>query len=386
MISLLLPVIYASFISLGLPDALLGAAWPTMYAELGVPVSWAGGISTVISAGTVTSSLMSDRMTRRFGAGRVTAFSVGLTAAALFGFSVCRSYLPLIVLALPYGLGAGGVDAAINNYVAIHYSSRHMSWLHCMWGVGAATGPYIMGWALTHMSWPTGYRIVGVLQVILTAVIFLSLPLWRNDRPASPEGSPSRPMALREVIAVPGVKAVVVLFFCYCGVESTAGLWASSYLVLHHGVSEAAAAHFASLFYIGITLGRGINGFLTARFTDRQLIRAGSALAALGALLLFLPLGRLPALVGLVTVGLGCAPIYPCVIHSTPAYFGADRSQAVIGVQMASANLGTALVPPVFGALGGAFGMWLYGPFMLAILAVLALAHRRLTARFPNIR
>ena len=381
MTHLLLAVIYLSFVSLGLPDALLGAAWPSMYPDLGAPVSYAGLVSTIISVGTVVSSLNSHRMTRLLGPGKVTALSTGLTAAALFGFSLCRSFPMLCLVAIPYGLGAGGVDAAINNYVAIHYPSRHMSWLHCMWGIGAAVGPGIMGAALTRFAWPAGYRIVGGLQLLLTAALFLSLPLWAKSGGRSPEKSEKKSetsMSNRQVLRLPGVMAIVVTFFCYCALESTAGLWAASFLVLGRGVDETTAAAFASFFYLGMTLGRFVNGFLTLRFSDRFLVRLGGAVAGVGALSLLLPLGRIFAAAGLVTVGLGCAPVYPCMIHETPALFGADKSQSIIGVQMAAAYLGTALIPPLFGLLLRRLTPALYPPSLLLLTALMLLAHTRL--------
>ncbi len=376
MTHLLLAVIYLSFISLGLPDALLGAGWPVMYRDLNAGIGWAGVVSTIISVSTVVSSLNSDRMTRRFGAGTVTAVSVALTAVSLFGFSAAPGFWALCVLAVPYGLGAGAVDAAINNYAAIHYESRHMSWLHCMWGIGAAAGPYIMGWALTNRTWRFGYGAVGALQVLLTAALFLSLPLWKRGE--AEEKRNGGGMTAAEVLRVPGVIPFVLTFFCYCALESTAGLWAASYLVLSRGIGEETAAGFASLFYIGITLGRFLNGFLTLRLSDRQLIFAGSAVAALGAAVLLMPFGASSAAAGLVLVGLGCAPVYPCMIHSTPAYFGSDKSQSVIGVQMAAAYLGTALVPPLFGALASHVTPALYPPFLLLLTALMAMFHVKL--------
>ncbi len=382
MTGLLLAVIYAAFISLGLPDSVLGATWPTMHLEMGVPESYAGLLSTLISLGTVISSLMSDRLTLKLGPGKVTAISVALTAAALFGFSCSTQFWMLCLIAIPYGLGAGSIDAALNNYVALHYSSRHMSWLHCMWGVGTSVGPAIMGWVLTGGNeWPVGYRIISLMQVVLTAIIVLSLPLWRK-RPGT-EGDeagkqPARAIPLRELVRMPGAPAVIMTFFCYCALESTAGLWASSFLVSHHGIAEATAAFCGSLFYIGITAGRAVNGFLTMRFTDTQLVRASLAIMGAGAAVLLLPLGQTAAMAGLVMFGLGCAPVYPCIIHATPIRFGAEKSQAFIGVQMASAYLGTTLMPPMFGVLGTAMGMWLFPVFLLAVLAVMTLMHERL--------
>lgn len=374
MFHLLIVIIYLAFISLGLPDGLLGAAWPSVYPELGVPVSYAGAVSMTVALGTIVSSLLSDRLTWRFGAGKVTAFSVAMTACALFGFSISREYWMLILWAIPYGLGAGGVDASLNNYVALHYSSRHMSWLHCMWGVGASVGPYIMGWVLSGGAhWSGGYRIVGILQVILTTVLFLTLGLWKDRRA---EAENAQPVPLKEVFAIPGAKEILVTFFCYCGLEQTACLWASSYLTLSRGVERSTAAFFASLFFLGMTIGRGVNGFLTVKFDDKTLIRMGAAVIGLGIGAMLLP-GKV-ALAGLLLVGLGCAPVYPCIIHSTPANFGPQRSQALIGVQMASAYVGTLLMPPLFGLIADGIGAWTMPLYLLAILALMAAMHERM--------
>ena len=386
MVHLLLAVIYLAFISLGLPDSLLGSAWPSMHLEFGVPVSYAGVISMIIALGTVVSSLQSDRLTRRLGAGMVTALSVLLTALALLGFSLSRSFFALCLLAIPYGLGAGSVDAALNNYVALNYASRHMSWLHCMWGVGTSVGPYVMEYALTGgQGWNAGYRYIAILQFALTLVIFVSLPLWKKraaqTRTEDAAADVGRALPLREIVRIPGAKDVMVAFFCYCAVEATTMLWASSYLALGRGVSAEAAAGYASLFFIGITVGRALNGFLTMRFSDAQMIRAGQALVALGALLLLLPLGTGAALAGLVVIGLGCAPIYPCIIHSTPERFGADRSQALIGVQMASAYVGNCLMPPLFGLIANHISIGLFPIFLLVALAIMVLMHERLVRR-----
>ena len=386
MVSLLLAIIYLSFISLGLPDSLLGAAWPTMYKELGVPMSSSGIIFMLISAGTVISSLQSDRLTRLLGAGKVTALSVLTTAAALFGFSVSHSYLALCLSAIPYGLGAGSVDAALNNYVALHYASRHMSWLHCMWGVGTTVGPFILSRTLAGGgSWNMGYRYISFMQIGLTLILFLSLPLWKGrEKPDDKDTEQGRPLSLREILSLKGAKAVMISFFCYCGVESTVSLWASSFLVKTKGTDNVTAAKFAGLFFIGITVGRAVSGFATMKFSDKHMVRIGQCIMGAGVLLILLPLGNTAALVGLVTVGLGCAPIYPCIIHSTPAHFGAERSQAVIGVQMASAYVGTTLMPPLFGLIGSAAGLWLFPVFLLVLLAVMVISHERLCAQCDN--
>lgn len=392
MFQLLLIIIYLAFISLGLPDSLLGSAWPTMYREFSVPVSYAGGISMIIAVGTVISSLQSDRLTKRWGTGKVTAFSVLMTAAALFGFSVSHSYAALCLWAIPYGLGAGSVDASLNNYVALHYASRHMSWLHCMWGIGASLGPYIMGYALTGgQGWNMGYRYIAILQIILTAVLIFSLPLWKRqgaDGALQTDGdAKAKPLSLRQIIKIPGAREVMITFFCYCALEQTAGLWASSYLVLRRGVSAETAAGFASLFFAGITAGRVLGGFLTMKLTDTQMIRLGEGITLLGILLLLLPLGSASALGGLILIGLGCAPVYPSIIHSTPEHFGADRSQAMIGVQMASAYAGTCFMPPLFGFIANHIGVFLFPFYLLAILILMAAMYEKMLSKIrkePN--
>ena len=387
MVSLLLAVIYLAFISLGLPDPLLGAAWPTIYKEIGVPLGWSGIIFMIISAGTVVSSLQSDRLTRKLGAGLVTMLSVMMTAAALFGFSISHSFVMLCLWAIPYGLGAGSVDAALNNYVALHYASRHMSWLHCMWGVGTTIGPFILSNALASGgTWNDGYRHICYLQLGLTLILMLSLPLWKKrGEPQNGEGGTSdRPMKLREIIALPGAKEVMLCFFCYCAVEQTVSLWASSFLVKVKGIDTVTAARFAGLFFIGITAGRAVNGFATLKFTDKLLIRFGQSVIGLGILMMLLPLGNTVALAGFVTVGVGCAPVYPCIIHSTPAHFGAERSQAIIGVQMASAYVGTSVMPPVFGALSSVTGLSVLPVFLLVLLGAMIFMHERLCLKAPD--
>ena len=383
MFHLLLAIIYLSFISLGLPDGLLGAAWPTMYPAFGVDVSYAGAIAMIIAVGTIISSLMSDRLTYKLGTGRITAISVATTAVALFGFSFCNEFWMLCLWAIPYGLGAGGVDASINNYVAVHYTSRHMSWLHCMWGLGALVGPTIMGSVLTGGGhWSQGYHIVGLIQAGLVVILICSLPIWRSRTGVSSEAS--KPLPLSQVIRIPGAKQVMVAFFCYCALEQTAALWASSYLALYKGVSVERAAFFASMFFIGITSGRGLNGFLTMKFSDTQLIRGGCAIIGLGILALALPLGEIVSLAGFVLIGLGCAPIYPCIIHSTPAHFGEERSQALIGVQMASAYVGTCLMPPLFGLIAEHITVALMPAYLLAILVLMIFMHEKLLKKVAH--
>ena len=382
MVHLLLAIIYLAFISLGLPDALLGAAWPSMYPQFDVPVSYAGIISMIIALGTVVSSLQSDRLTKKLGTGKVTALSVLMTAMALFGFATSHSFGMLCLWAIPYGLGAGSVDASLNNYVALHYESRHMSWLHCMWGVGASAGPYIMGYALTAgWGWNSGYHIIAVLQIVLTAILLCSLPLWKQ-RPAEvlQDGKVQniKALSVREVLQLAGAREILVCFFCYCALEQTTGLWASSYLTLHKGVSADTAATFASMFYLGITVGRALSGFLTMKLNDVQMIRLGEVIIGIGVLVMLLPFGQSLSLAGLILIGLGCAPVYPCVIHSTPAHFGADKSQAIIGIQMACAYVGTCLMPPVFGLIANHITVALLPVYLLIILVLMVIMHELL--------
>ena len=383
MIQLLLPIIYLAFISLGLPDSLLGSAWPSMYPLLGVPVSHAGILSMIISFGTIVSSLNSDRLTRALGAGKVTAISVGMTAAALFGFSLSTQFWMLCLWAVPYGLGAGSVDAALNNYVALHYESRHMSWLHCMWGIGTMVSPMVMGRVLAGGGpWTAGYRYIALFQIALTAVRFLSLPLWQKRTDETAEGGTApQALSLGQVFRLPGAKEVMLCFFCYCALETTAGLWASSYLTLTRGVAADTAASFASLFYIGITAGRAACGFLTLKLSDTQMIRLGQGVLAVGVAALLVPGPQLLALAGLVLVGVGCAPIYPSIIHATPDHFGADRSQAVIGIQMARAYVGNLVMPPLFGLLANNITPALFPFYLLVLLVLMVFMHEQLVRK-----
>ena len=385
MFGVLLALIYICFISLGLPDSLLGSAWPVLHADISVPMSYAGIISAVISIGTIISSFFCDRTVRRLGSGRMTAVSIGMTAIALFGFSVSKSFIALVLWAIPYGLGAGGVDAVLNNYVALHFKPQHMSWLHCFWGVGASVSPYIMTFALVKLeSWSRGYLIVSVIQIILSAIVFISLPLWKKATEQGEGGekeASGKPMRLGEILSIPGAVPCMLTFFAYCGFEISSSLWVSSYLVLNRGVDVKTASGFASMFYIGITAGRAINGFLAMRFSDRTLIRTGFAVIAVGVLMIFIPLGALPALAGFMAIGLGCAPIYPCIIHMTPSVFGRERSQAMIGIQMAFAYLGFCLTPPLFGAIAEHITIALLPVFLSVLLVFMVAMHEIMVLR-----
>lgn len=376
MVSLLLAIIYLSFISLGLPDALLGSAWPIIQKDFSVPVSYAGIISLIICLGTIVSSLNSDRLTKKFNTHIITTFSVFLTAIALFGFSISNSFILLCFFAIPYGLGAGAVDAALNNYVAINFSSKHMNWLHCFWGVGATISPYLMSFALLKdWGWSAGYSIVATIQIALTFILFLSMPIWNinNKTDVIDETVTNKePHSFEYIFSIRGVKYILLAFFCYCALESVTGLWTCTYLVEVKNIDHKLAAMFTSLFYIGITIGRFLCGFIADKLGDKKLIRFGNIIILFGIILIILPTSiNVFSLAGLIIIGLGCAPIYPSIIHSTPDNFGKENSQAIIGVQMASAYLGSALMPPLFGITGQFISLGLYPYFLLILLAIL---------------
>ena len=393
MFSILLFMIYLAFVSLGLPDALLGSAWPIMYQEFAVPVSYSGTVFMIICGGTILSSLNSEKLNRRFGTGKITAISVFLTAIALFGFSISHSFLMLCLFAIPYGLGAGSVDAALNHYVALHYSSRHMSWLHCMWGLGASVGPYIMGFVLQRGEpWNRGYLIVSIIQFILAIILFCSLSLWKKNPEELKENAAStakqeapkqeapkqRALSLREVFAIPGAKESLASFYGYCALEQTVGLWAGSFMVLALGMEEKLAASYVALFYFGITFGRFLSGFFTMKWKDEQMVLGGSAIVFFGIFLLFTPWSKALVLPALILIGLGCAPVYPSVIHSTPYNFGVEHSSALIGAQMAAAYVGTLIMPPLFGVLGRSFSMKLFPYYSMFLLLFMVFTYRRM--------
>lgn len=380
MVQLLLVIIYVSFISLGLPDSLLGSAWPSMYTGLNVPISYAGIVSMIIAGCTIISSLFSDRLVRKLGTGLVTAISVGMTALALMGFSLSHSFIALCLWALPYGLGAGSVDASLNNFVALHYKARHMNWLHCFWGVGASVGPYIMGACLTGgLGWNSGYRIISIIQIILTAILVFSLPLWKkqNGTGTQTEEQKAKQLSIKQLLTLPQAKAILIAFFCYCSLESTTGLWGAVYMVMQKGITKEAAAKLIALFYLGITIGRFVSGFLSVKLNSRNMIRLGQLFAITGIIILFI--SPIPALTatGFILTGLGCAPIYPALLHQTPERFGKDVSQSIMGMQMACAYVGSTFTPPVVGFVVERVSVMLYPVLLLffVILMTLLIEH-----------
>ena len=380
----LLVLIYVAFISLGLPDSLLGSVWPAMHVDLGADLSLAGVLGAVVCAGTVLSGLMSARLIARFGTARVTAVSVLMTAAAMLGMALSSSFILTLLLCIPLGLGGGAVDAALNNFVALHYRAQHMNWLHCFWGVGATLGPAVIGLLLRLTGqWRGGYLGMAAAQCVLAAVMFASLPLWRKaegDADGQTESGNIQPMRLREVLMLPLAGPVLISLLAYCGAESVMNLWCASYLVGARGIAADRAASWVSLFFLGITLGRMLAGFLSVRMRPAQLVWAGVLFAIVGIALLLSPLDSLlPA--ACLLVGLGFAPVYPSMLHRTPVIFGQQASQSVMGIQMAFAYIGSTLMPPLAGALTHLAGMGFLPVFVLGLTALLLIMSERINRR-----
>ena len=370
MYSLLLALIYIAFISLGLPDSLLGSGWPVIHTDLDVPISFMGIISMTISGGTIVSSLLSDKLTGKLGTRIVTVISVFLTTFALFGFSFSTQFWMLIVFAVPYGLGAGAIDAALNNYVALHYSSKHMSWLHCFWGVGTIVSPFVMSYALTNSNWNNGYRIVGFIQLAIAILLLVTLPVWKVHNQSAEKKQQS--IGLIGALKIKGVPFLLIGFFAYCAAEATAMSWASTYFTEVKGISTEKAAQFAALFYIGITVGRFLSGFVTDKLGDKKMIIIGTCILSCGIIALMIPVSYpLVSIIGFVVIGFGCAPIYPSIIHSTPNNSGAENSGAIIGIQMASAYVGSTFIPPLFGLLGNHIGFKILPVYLIVFVALM---------------
>ena len=382
MYSLLLILIYIAFISLGLPDSLVGSGWPAMHADLGVPVSYMGIVTMIISGGTIVSSLLSEKLTKKFGTRHVTVVSVFLTAAAMLGFSFADRFWMLLLFGVPYGLGAGAIDAALNNYIALHYKARHMNWLHCFWGVGTIVSPFVMSHALSHANWQGGFRIIGLVQLGIALLLLCTLPVWKIHSRTEEAGG-EKVLGLRGALRIRGVPLLLIGFFAYCAAEATAMNWASTYFAEVKGVADEQAAQFASLFYIGITASRFLCGFLSDKLGDRKMILAGAAVLLGGIALLLIPAPNALAIAGFVIIGFGCGPVYPSIVHSTPANFGAENSGAIIGIQMASAYVGSTFIPPLFGLLGRALGFAVL-PFFLLVFLFLMITMTELTFRIAK--
>lgn len=389
MSTLLLVVIYIAFIGLGLPDSLFGTAWPAIYTEFALPVSMGGVYSVLACAGTVASSLCSARMVNRFGTGRVVAFSTALTAVGLICNMFVPSYVWMCLISIPLGFGAGGVDAALNDYVALHYNASQMSFLHCFYGVGVSLSPYLMSLALADdAAWRDGYRMAFFFQAGITAVTFIALPLWKRmqkeHQAVHPEDAPPRVLTMREMAKLPAVRTVWVFFTTACAIEFTCGQWGSTFLVEARGLPLDAAARTVMLFYVGMATGRFLSGVLGSRFSSWQLIKMSMCAMFTALILLILPFGTVCAAIGLFLIGLGTGPIFPNMTHLTPKNFGRDVSQAVIGSQMAFSNFGIMVFPPLFGLLAQAIGEWLFPWFVLMLFAAMAWATFRLIAQMKQ--
>jgi fucose permease len=378
MATLLLIIIYIAFISLGLPDSMFGAAWPSIRMDLSMPLSGAGLVSFIVAGGTIVSSLLSGKLIKKLGTGKLTLISVFMTAMPLLGFAFSHNYLTLCLLGIPLGLGAGAVDAGLNNFVALHFSARHMSWLHCFWGVGATAGPVIMSAAISRSGkWQNGYLIVAIIQISLVIILLLSQPIWNKFKESQAEAAEVKEAEDGNVLKLPGIFPAMIGFFCYCALESTTGLWGASYLVQSKGISAGIAAGWVSMFFLGITVGRFINGLFTLKFSNPVLIRAGQVIIGLGTLVLLLFQHSYFNLVGLVLIGMGCAPIYPSMLHETPERFGKNNSSSLMGLQMAFAYVGATVIPPVLGLIMGKAGMQLYPLFILILLVIMVVGSER---------
>lgn len=392
MATFLLLVIYLAFISLGLPDSILGSAWPVMQVDFKAPLNTAGYLFMTIAGGTIISSLVSGKVLKKFGTGKVTFVSVLMTAVALLGFYTAPSIVWLVVCAIPLGLGAGAVDAGLNDYVATHYKAHHMSWLHCFWGIGATLGPIIMAQFISEQnSWRTGYLTIAFFQFALVIVLFLTLPLWskvkrKSSTPVNKDLEAAENAFNKDVkdaakpLQTKGVKLALVSFLFYCGVEATIGLWGSSFLVNIKGLSAATAAGWVSFYYGGITVGRLITGFITFKINNRTLIRMGQIVALIGGVILVLPLPPIFSLIGFIIVGLGLAPIYPCMLHETPARFGKKHSQTIMGYQMAVAYTGTTFMPPLLGFVASNSTIGVFPTCILIFVAAMLLSSERLNS------
>ena len=385
MVSLLIAVIYLIFISLGLPDSLLGAGWPTMQTAFGVPSSYAGFVSMAIASMTIVSALLSPRIIRKVHTKWIVIVSIGLTVVGLLGFSFSGAYWMLFLFSIPYGLGAGAIDTAVNHYVANHYRSSVMNFLHCFYGVGTVISPNIMGLALRFAHWNEGYRWTAYLQLLILVIVVVSLPLWKKNEAASGDEKPgetAESAGIRESIRLPGVVLTLIAFFTYCAAESTCSLWTSSYFAgTKEGLSDSLIASFGSLVFIGLMLGRLISGFVSNKLGDKTMIRIGIALEIAGILLIMIPVKNyVVAAAGFVLAGAGMGPVYPALEHMAPERFGRKHSAAVIGLQMAAGYVGSTFMPLVFGFFQQMLTIRIM-PVYLLILAALTIGLLELSNR-----
>ncbi len=381
MATILLIVIYTAFVGLGIPDSLFGAAWPAIYPELELPVSFANVVTVLIFAFTMAASLMSARIINKFGTPKTVFASTAFTAVGLLGFALSGNFLFMCVCTLPLGFGAGAIDAALNNYVALYYTASHMNFLHCAYGVGVSVSPYLMSLALSGGSWRAGYRTAFYLQLVITIVTFVTLPVWKkvnNIEHSVESGIGSRTLTIWEMLKMPKVRMACFVFFASCGLEYTCGYWGSTYLVLSKGMSEEMGAAIITFYYLGITAGRFLSGVLAAKLSSRKIILLGQGAVFVAIVLMFLPLPVYFSAFALFLIGLGNGPLYPNLVHLTPYNFSRDVTHSVMGFQMASASVGIMVVPTIFGFAAQVFGTWLFAPFLALVFVPMVVQTVRL--------
>lgn len=375
----MLVMLYAWTMITGLNASLLGALWPVMYLDFDVALSAVGIFSWIGSIAGLLSNLGANWFLKRFGACRMTAMCACTMALSLLGYTLTGEFWVLCLLCIPFSTANGILAVALNNYVALHYHSRHMSWVHCMWGVGSIIGPNIVSYSLLMgYTWYHSYRVVFVTWAVWTVVLILIRRLWKPEPAETKESGSGSGMSLKELFGIRGVREALLTFFCYNSLEQGMMLWMSSYMVIYKGLSENLAAMYASLFFAGITMGRMISGFMTAKLDDDRLIRLGQCLIAAGILLMLLPLGRMVTLAGLLLIGFGCAPVCPCLLHSTPLHFGKAHTQALVGVQVAASTLGNCILPSLFGLVANHISIALLPVYALVCLCTMAISHHRL--------
>lgn len=381
----LLVIIYLAFISLGLPDAIMGAVWPMIYKEINIPIAYAGIYSMIVSSGTVFSSLLSSKVIKMFGTGRVTIASVVLTAIGLVGITISSEFIIICMFAVPLGIGAGSVDSALNNFVALHYKASHMNWLHCFWGIGATAGPTIIAFTLArNFGWRMGYGIIAILQVFMIICLLASLRLWdKVESESNIHVTDNKHVAvtIKALFGLKGAKPTLISFFCYGTIETLTGFWGATYLVINYALKPEVAVQWVGFYYFGITIGRFLSGFLALNMSSRMLIRIGQVIIAVGIFILLIPNIYYLPLIGMILIGLGCAPIFPAMLHETPVRFGKEMSQGIMGIQMATAYIGTTLMPPLFGAVAAQLGfsqlpIWLL-PLCVAMIITTEMVNQK---------
>lgn len=368
MATLLLIVIFIDFIGLGIPDSLFGAAWPAINSDFGLPISAANAVTVTMTVCSIISSLMSAKLTEKFSTSKIAAVSTALTAVGLFGFSISKNIYMMFFFTLFLGFGAGAIDAVLNNYVAVHYRASHMNFLHCFYGIGVTLSPYLMSLALKNRSWQSGYHLAFIIQLVISIIAFASLPLWqKNGRLSESSDEKSEKSSFAELIKLPGIKSTWLVFFGSCALEYVGGTWSSSFLVNSRGITVDRAALFVTVYYGGIAFGRFLSGIFSSKLKPQQIILIGTILIIPAIFLVSQPFIPNLIAVGMFLIGLGNGPLYPNMVHLTPIRFGAQRSQAVMGSQMAAAYIGILSMPTLTGFLAQKFSTDIF-PYCLAVL------------------